>query len=296
MAKKTGVYIQCEYCGKTVYKTLSQYKKRKQHFCSNKCQSLLKREITFEHRPCEECGADMCISKRSSKRFCSTECQNTWQLRNTGFNNRRFQGGYVKCGCCSKEFIVGKYVLDSNRKHFCSTLCRQTWYSTVWSQSEDWRTKSRERAVNLLKNNPAVTQTKPQIVVNEMLDDMNVAYRNEESYTYYSVDNYLPEFDLIIEVMGDYWHGSPLKYHNSISDKQRHTISRDKAKHTYLKNHYGIDILYLWESDILKRPEVCRELIQCYIECVGSLQDYHSFNYSIVNGELELNDTIIHPY
>lgn len=40
MAQKAGVYIQCEYCGKTVYKTLSQYKKRKQHFCSNKCASL----------------------------------------------------------------------------------------------------------------------------------------------------------------------------------------------------------------------------------------------------------------
>lgn len=296
MAQKTGVYIQCEYCGKTVYKTLSQYKKRNQHFCSNKCQSLLKREITFEHRPCEVCGEDMYISKKSTKRFCSTECQHTWQLGNTGFNNRRFQGGYVKCESCGKEFLVGKYVLDSDRKHFCSTSCRQTWYSTVWSQSEDWRLESRERAVSLLKNNPATTQTRPQIAVNGMLDDMGITYRNEEPYTYYAIDNYLPEFDLAVEVMGDYWHSSPLKYPNSVNDKQRYVISRDKAKHTYLKNFYDIEILYLWESDILKRPEVCIELIRHYIECGGNLQNYHSFNYSIVDGRLELNDVIVRPY
>lgn len=296
MAQKTGVYIQCEYCGKTVYKTLSQYKKRKQHFCSNKCQSLLKREITFEHRPCEVCGDDMYISKKSTKRFCSIECQHTWQLGNTGFNNRRFQGGYVKCESCGKEFLVGKSVLDSDRKHFCSASCRRTWYSTVWSQSDDWRLESRKRAINILTNNPATTQTKPQIAVNGMLDDMGIAYRNEEPYTYYAIDNYLPDFDLAVEVMGDYWHSSPLKYPNSVNDKQRHVISRDKAKHTYLKNFYDIEILYLWESDVLKRPEVCIELIRHYIECGGNLQNYHSFNYSIVDDRLELNDVIVRPY
>lgn len=296
VANKTGVYIQCEYCGKTIYKTLSQYNKRKQHFCSNKCQLLLKREITFEHRPCKICGKDMYISKKATQRFCSNECQRTWQLSNTGFSNKKFQGGYVKCESCGKSFLVGKYVLDSNRKHFCSTSCRQTWYSTVWSQSENWRLKSRERAANLLKNNPATTQTKPQTLVNGMLYDMGIAYRNEEVYTYYSIDNYLPEFDLAIEVMGDYWHSSPLKYPVSVNDRQRHIISRDKAKHTYLRNTYDIEILYLWESDILKRPDVCKELIRYYIEHGGNIQNYHSFNYSVVDDRLVMNDVIVRPY
>lgn len=296
MAKKTGIYVQCEYCGKTVYKTLSQYKKRKQHFCSNKCQSLLKREITFEHRPCEVCGEDMYLSKKSAKRFCSTGCQRTWQLGNTGFKNKRFQGGYVKCENCGKIFLLGKYRLELNTHHFCSTACRQVWYANVWSQSDEWKLESRERAVNLLKNNPIVTQTRPQLVTNSMLDSLGVTYHNEESYTYYSIDNYLPEFDLAIEVMGDYWHSSPLKYPDSVNNRQRHVISRDKAKHTYIKKFYGIEILYLWESDILKRPEVCIELIRHYIECDGNIQNYHSFNYSIVDGRLSLNDVIVRPY
>ena len=296
MAQKTGVYVQCEYCGKAVYKTLSQYKKRKQHFCSNKCQSLLKREIAFEHRSCEVCGRDMYLSKRSTQRFCSNECQHNWQSSNTGFNNKKFQGGYVKCESCGKEFIVGKYVLNSGRKHFCSAACRQEWYSTIWSQSEDWRLKSRERAVHILQNNPTTTQTRPQVIANTLLEELEISYRNEEPFTYYSIDNYLPEFDLAIEVMGDYWHSSPFKYTLPLNERQRHIVSRDKAKHTYLKNYYGIEVLYLWESDLLKRPEVCSKLIRHYIESGGIIQNYHSFNYSVVGDTLKLNDVTVHPY
>ena len=296
MDKRTGVYIQCEYCGKTVYKTLSQYRKRKQHFCSNKCQSLLKREIAFEHRPCEICGEDMYLSKKSTKRFCSTKCQNVWQLGNTGFDNKKFGGGYVTCEFCNKQFLVGKYVLESSRRHFCSITCRQEWYATVWSQSEGWRLASRERAACILHNNPVITQTKPQIIANSILDELGISYRNEEPFTYYSIDNYLPDFNLAIEVMGDYWHSSPLKYPESINSKQRHIVSRDKAKHTYLRDHYGIEILYLWEADLLKRPDACSKLISYYIESGGLIQNYHSFNYTVIGDSVELNDVIIRPY
>lgn len=238
----------------------------------------------------------MYISKKSAKRFCSNECQHVWQTGNTGFNNRRFQGGYVKCENCSADFLVGKYNLESDKRHFCSTACRQSWYATVWSQSDEWRIKSRERAANIIKNNPIITQTKPQLIANKLLDNIGIAFRNEESYTYYSIDNYLPDFDLAIEVMGDYWHSSPLKYPTSISERQRYIVSRDKAKHTYLKNFYNIEILYLWEADLLKRPDVCSALIRHYVESGGSIENYHSFNYSIINGELKLNDVIVRPY
>lgn len=296
IAQKTGVYVKCDYCGKMIYKTLSQYNKRKQHFCSNKCQSALKRELTFEHRECEVCQKDMYVSKKSTQRFCSIECQHIWQLGNTGFNNKRFQGGYVKCETCGKEFVVGKSILEADRRHFCSTACRQEWYATVWSQSEEWKCASRERAANLLRDNPVITQTKPQVAVNNMLERMGIAYRNEEPYKYYSIDNYLPDFDLAIEVMGDYWHSSPLKYSDSINDKQRHIVSRDKAKRTYIKQYHNIDILYLWESDILESPELCTELIQKYVQSGGNLPNFHSFNYSMVDGQIELNHSIIYPY
>lgn len=275
---------------------MSQYNKREHHFCSNKCQSLLKREKTYENRKCEICDSIFYVSKRSTQRFCSNKCQNEWQRSNIGFKNPKFQGDYVNCETCGKRYIVGKTVLDSGRHHFCSTKCRRKWYSTVWSQTDEWKDKIRKHTVNYLNTCPATTKTKPQIITNNILDNMNISYRNEESFVYYSVDNYLTDYNLIIEVMGDYWHSSPLKYPNKLNDKQKHIVCRDKAKHTYIKKYYGIDILYLWEYDVLNRADVCIALISSYISNEGNLENYNSFNYSINDsGELILNN-IIYSY
>ena len=222
----------------------------------------------------------MYVSKQSAKRFCSPKCQSVWQKNNTGYDNPRFEGGTVKCEHCGKEYVVGKYKYNSKQRHFCSAECRRNWYSNVWSQSDEWKDESRKRAVAILKNNPATTQTKPQIAVNTILNKMNVWFINEESFDYYSIDNYLPAYNLAIEVMGDYWHTSPIIYPEIKNDKQRYIISRDKAKHTYIKNKYNIEILYLWESDILNRPELCENLIKMYILNKGVLENYNSFNYA----------------
>lgn len=259
----------------------------------------MKRKQVFEYRKCEICGNEFYVSNKSAQRFCSNQCQHRWQLENTGFKNPKFQGGYVLCENCGKEYLVGKYKLENNKHHFCSTKCRNAWYSNVWSQSEEWKEESRKRAVRILNNNPISTQTKPQIAVNNMLDSLSIAYRNEESFVYYSIDNYLTEYKLAIEVMGDYWHTSPLKYPclDRANDKQRHIISRDKAKHTYIRNQYGIEILYLWESDVLKHPDLCVSLIRSYILNRGHLGNYHSFNYKMDScGVLTLNPDIILPY
>lgn len=251
----------------------------------------------FEQRKCEICGASFETAKRSAQRFCSQICQNKWQEGNTGFNNPKFQGGYVRCENCRKEFLVGKTTLENNKRHFCSAMCRQEWYANVWSKSDEWKEISRKRAVRILNSNVVQTQTKPQIAVNTMLEELFVDYRNEEAFVFYSIDNYLIDYDLAIEVMGDYWHSSPQKYHDKLSDRQRHIISRDKAKRTYLKEYHGIDILYLWEHDILNQPNLCKALIMLYITNGGCLDNYHSFNYSIDNrGELVLNKTIVYPY
>lgn len=148
----------------------------------------------------------------------------------------------------------------------------------------------------LLQNNAVITQTKPQVITNIILDDIGVPYVNETPFVYYSVDNYLPDQNLIIEVMGDYWHCSPTRYSEPKNDRQRHIISRDKAKHTFLRDRYGIEILYLWETDLIHNPEKCRALILEYICKNGQLPNYHSFNYIYDGSVLALSGNIIIPF
>lgn len=148
--------------------------------------------------------------------------------------------------------------------------------------------------MNILNSNIPTTQTKPQIKINQILDNMNIAYRNEESFKYYSADNYLDDYNLVIEVMGDYWHGSPLKYDmNNINKVQRKAIGRDKSKHTYILKYYQIPILYLWEHDINNNEELCRQLIAKFIQEPYGMKSYNSFNYHMQDSNLVMNDNII---
>lgn len=293
----TGIYIKCENCGKEVYKTKSQYKKAIHHFCSNKCQKIFQHALTYEIRKCEICNKEFEVSKKSTQRFCSTECQNKWQTTIIGKLNPRTNR--IKCNCdyCGK----GISIIPSNYKrfqnHFCSDDCRMKWYATDYSQRPEWKEESRIRAVNILnKGIISTTNTKPQIIINNVLDNMKISYINEKSFDYYSADNYLNDYNLIIEIMGDFWHGSPLKYQlNNLYDVQIKNIRRDKSKKKYILQKYNITILYLWENDIYNNIDVCIELIKLYISNKGILNNYHSFNYEY-DCILKIKDNIIMPF
>lgn len=291
----TGEYVECEWCGKLVYKTQSQINKYKHHYCSNKCQSEKKHADAYENRQCEVCGQLMHVSKKSTQRFCSAECQKIWQTWQVGELNVRFTRKKINCDYCGDEFFVKNYKTTINQNNFCSKKCRQEWFTNVWSQSDDWKEESRKRAIDILKNNKVTTLTKPQVIINNLLDSNNIKYNNEESFMYYSADNYLTDYNLIIEVMGDYWHANPMKF-NKLNELQKKNICRDKAKHTFIDRYYGIKILYLWESDILNRTDLCIALINLYINKSGIIDNYHSFNYIMYNGELILSNNIIQSY
>lgn len=293
----SGYWVNCEYCGKLVYKTKTNYNKHKHHYCSNECQKKKEHELTYEDRLCEICGKSFHASKKSTQRFCSIECQGEWQSTQIGVDNPRFTQVKVTCDCCGKEYYMKKYKLDAFEHKFCSNDCRQKWYSEVFSQDEQWREISRKRAVKILENKQKDTNTKPQQIINSVLDYMNISYINEQGFEYYAVDNYLNDYNLIVEVMGDFWHCNPTKYiTENMKDIHKKRIPRDKAKHTYLKNKYNIEILYLWESDIYNNLDVCKSLIDKYIKNNGILENYHSFNYHLEDGNLILNDNIIVSY
>lgn len=242
------------------------------------------------------CNQEFEVSKRSTQTLCSVNCQKEWQKLQIGEKNPRYTRQKAICEYCGKEIVVKKYKTENGQHLFCSTQCRRNWYSRVWSQQDDWKEESRIRAAKILESGAIGTDTKPQRIINEMLDEMTIKYVNEKSYKYFSVDNYLIEHNLIIEVMGDFWHCNPLKYIDNFHIIQKKRIPKDKAKHTYMRNNHNIEILYLWEDDIYNHPYLCRRLIREYIKSGGKLQNYHSFNYHIKNNKLLLNGSIILPY
>ena len=141
------------------------------------------------------------------------------------------------------------------------------------------------------------TNTRPQRIINKILEDSQINFQNEYTMGRYSIDNYLTDHALPIEVHGDYFHCNPSEYLNGpIYDMQKRRIKQDKAKHTYILNQYGVEILYLWESDIYKELNKCKKIIDLYISNNGILPEYNSFNWVLQEDELFLRENRIIPY
>lgn len=299
-AKQTGKDIVCDNCGKVFYRRqyhIDRQSNNNQHnFCCQQCQMEYLHKQKFEMRKCEICGQEFETSKISSQRFCSDNCQNQWQRTRIGVLNPQFKSILTPCSYCGRNHYVKPYKLNSQEHFFCSVECRQAWYANIYSQSDEFKELSREKILKQLQSGMFITDTFPQQIVDKMLSDMGVKFNREESFRFFAVDNYLPSYNLIIEVNGDYWHTNPTKFHSKITKVQYDRIGRDKAKHSYLKNQHDIEILYLWEYDIIHNEDMCKKLIETYILNNGALSNYHSFNYIVDNDILTLKDNLIIPY
>lgn len=296
--KLTGHDVTCDNCGKIFYRRQYHIDRQEHKFCSLECQMEYQHKEKFEMRKCQICGKEFECSKISTQRFCSNKCNSEWQKTIIGENNPAFKSVKIPCTYCRKDHYVKPYKLNIQEYFFCNEKCRQDWYANVYSQTDEWREKKREEAIKILESGAiSKTQSKPQQIVDSILEKNNISFEREKSVKYYCIDNYLVESKLMIEVMGDYWHSNPLKFSNKINQIQYDRIPKDKAKHTYVKNKYNVEILYLWESDIYGNQNLCEKLILEYIKRNGKLYNYHSFNYCLnENGDVCIKDNLIIPY
>lgn len=268
---------------------------------------------------CACCGEEMNVvpSKylKNHHIYCSTECY--WKDKpNTvgrGKDNCCYNRITTYCTFCNKQIEVTpfKYNIQNSfgEKHnFCSHECYSQYRSIYYRGdkagaknriiTEEQREKMRKIVAQNCKSSKRF-DSKIQLSINKILEANNIEYEREYAVQWFRIDNFLPKSNLMIEVMGDYWHSSPLKYNKNkylLNEMQTRGLQHDKQKHTYIKTHLGIEILYLWEKDIEKNPELCERLILKYIKQNGVIENYHSFNWYIKNNQIYLADNIIKPY
>lgn len=275
--KHMSVQCKCEYCGKEIYKSPCIFLNTKNLYCSHDCYKMDKSNHMLK-----------------------------------GKDNPQYNRITTNCTYCGKEIEVIPWAYNNTNSYgenhnFCSQDCywkfRKIHYvgDKAAGRNVEWTPELKEKMRLIILNNGRSSKrfdTHPQLIVNRLLESLKIDYQREYVIKYYAVDNFLIDYNLIIEVMGDYWHGNPLKYNQNrlMNQIQKKTITKDKQKHSYIKNKLGIEILYLWEDDILHRPNMCLELVNLYINSNGYLQNYHSFNYHLENSILNLNSSIINPY
>ena len=274
--KKFLYRYNCEYCGKVCYTNPRTFLDRKNLYCSHECYAKDKpnkvgygeNNICYNRviKYCNNCGKELrLVPFRANQKnmfgeshsFCSQQCY--WEFR-----SKYYRG----------DKLIRREITEETRERMRCAVAKK-----------------------LCKLDRL--DTKIQKITNDILDNLDIKYVREHNIVYYSIDNYLSDYNLMIEVQGDYWHCNPLIFNANkylMNQKQYEGIHRDKIKHSYIKNHCNVEILYLWESDIEKRPDVCQALILLYVNNNGILSNYHSFNYDLVNGELKLKENLIIPY
>jgi len=312
LPKNSSVKVRCicDACGELTFKSFNSANNGSNNVCNVQCYGKWKRLVYRVVKDCEICGESFESKRTSNQRFCSITCQKTWQSRFlTGENANNFKNEYTdeqrtfNCDYCNESFrikapIYIRKIENGEQKYkFCKKECREKWHSEVWSQSNEWKETQRKRMYMYLEDGTiGKTDTGCQRIVNEVLNELGIKYKNEHNLKYCNLDNYLLEYNLMIEVMGTFWHSDPRKYDKIKYDQQLRGVISDKRKKESVKKLYGVDILYLWEKDILDSPKLVKQLIQLYVYNDGLIKNYNSFNYHLDNGDLVLNKNIIKGY
>jgi very-short-patch-repair endonuclease len=106
-----------------------------------------------------------------------------------------------------------------------------------------------------------------EYLIAEYLNEINVKWISEKVFNFdkitYIPDFYLPEFNIVIECYGDYWHANPQIFDsNKTIFRTPVTVIHERnnvRKNTFESN--GYTFIHLWESDIHKNFENIKQLI-----------------------------------
>lgn len=264
---------------------------------------------------CSVCGKELITIPSTYRKQKTFKCEDHIFHRGKGDKSVLYNRLETSCSFCGKKMMVPPSHFKRTNKDgefhvFCQRKCYNEFRKIYYVGEKHPMTNhiyTKEQMDNIIKGiakghkGRGHTNTKIQIKANNLLEKMEIDYNREYVIQYYSCDLYLPKHNLIIEVMGDYWHGNPLKYNSQkydMNDIQAKTILKDKQKKSYISSHTGISILYLWESDINKDIKKCEMLVSKFIQTGGKLFNYHSFNWDVCENRLchKTKGDLIVPY
>lgn len=110
-----------------------------------------------------------------------------------------------------------------------------------------------------------VKPTDIEIILSDVLDELNILHKPQEILCKkFVVDEFLPDFGLVIEAHGGYWHGDPRRF-SMLDSVQSRNIKRDASKRKYLET-CGYAVLILWEKELKENREWCKQEILSVIE------------------------------
>ena len=216
---KSKVKRTCAVCGKEFYS------QRNTELCSDECKHQY-RLNKGELRICQYCGKEF-NALNGTHYFCTIKCKNAYYKDHPEYYE-------LTCSQCGKIFKRNKkYQSQDGDVVFCCQKCKGEYYADYY----------RDDVLRRLKEGKyKTTMTSPHSIISEYLNEVNIHHENEYIIKPFSADIKLIDNNIIIEIMGSYWHADIRKYNkNKLNEPQQHNIERDTRKHQFLiDNNYRL--------------------------------------------------------
>jgi len=194
------------------------------------------------------------------------------------------------CGCGKPVFIYGNKPKKFRKGHWLRTQGQDSLFQKRHKESmtgknnpcygkfgkdhpayghytsPEVREERRQRRLKLMSKK-LNKSTNIEIILSGLLDELLISHNPQYLInSRFTVDEFLPEYNLIIEAYGGYWHGDPRQFkEKDLSNMQRSNISRDKVRMTYFKRG-GYKVLILWEKELIENLSWCKKQILSMLE------------------------------
>ena len=219
--------VKCSYCEKKLFRFICSIKKNKSglFFCNQKCKGKYTRKRIKVK--CDNCNKVFEKTKRNltNKNFCSNKCQGEYITKT--------QTREITCFVCKKKVRKTLSEYKKYRFHFCSKECYKKGRKILLKNG-------------IYKNNLFKTKrffnTKPEEKMGLILNKLGLKFKRQFYLKGKVYDFYLPDYNTLIEVDGEYWHNYP---NGTINDLIKNFLA--------FENNYKL--LRFWTKDILKNRD-----------------------------------------
>lgn len=254
MIKKDGkscdkITVKCHSCNKIKIITKKEHTrncKRQSEFidvylCTN-CYRLFKKDIN--NQSCKKAW-----STNERKKLASKASNVFWNSLNKNQRLMHSKKGITKDRNQKISEIIKKKFKNSQYINNVKKARKLYW------KNPTYRTNKIKIGKKQAKNNIGIFQKNPYIskiqkILYDHLKNLNIKYISEYKIGYYRFDCFLPDFNILIECNGEYWHNTKKHQQN------------DKAKATFISRYHKDKIIKtLWEKDFLNPSLIIKCLL-----------------------------------
>ena len=250
--KLDRINCDCLYCGKK-FETLQNKLDNGKKYCSRFCKDKHQKELYLKdgNPVYGKIHTDEWKFEQSIKVKELWKKDDFKQKVKTGQENFFNENGFW---CGSDERSLKKRELTFLREYCVKNI----------SEVKEIRTKADETCLKkygktsfelLLSGRKKNRGTNIEVKISKILIETDIKFETQYEInvgeTFRIYDFYLPEFNLLIEADGDYWHGNPNKF-TILNEVQSINKINDIFKNELAKEN-GFSLIRFWETDIKKK-------------------------------------------